>query len=298
MMGLRIWSIGVALAAALMGNAVAETLDPAKPEDAVRIAQKMGCKTLKDKQPTYAYVDGGAFARVPGEKDRKLFYVRVLGVTQCKSFMDERRGPGYRSVHREVLFYYDPDTMEMLRTWTNPWTGEEVEVVHVANDPVNMRAPTHAYDEDGNPYTLDIRTMYGVVMKLRDVPLFYKNPLGGEFQDYVGGTYQAMESFQDFFHADELFDSETDIKTHYAGWFRYSKFLPWMKMGDRTGMMFFTAKAGKIFDLDQVPADMIAETEAYYPEFLSPPRVDDDRPNETSWIGFKNYMEAKEEAGQ
>jgi hypothetical protein len=38
----------------------------------------------------------------------------------------------------------DPKTNEIVDRWQNPWTGETVEVIHVANDPVNMRQPRYA----------------------------------------------------------------------------------------------------------------------------------------------------------
>ena len=35
------------------------------------------------------------------------------------------------------------------------------------------------------------------------------------------------------------------------------------------------------------------EIEANYPSYREPPPLDDDRPNETSWVVFKRYMEEK-----
>ena len=45
---------------------------------------------------------------------------------------------GYRVYSREVLFYLDPQTGEILQEWANPFLdGRKVEVVHIQNDPVN-----------------------------------------------------------------------------------------------------------------------------------------------------------------
>ena len=49
------------------------------------------------------------------------------------------RGDGsYQKVLREVLFYTDLQTGEVLETYRNPYTDEQVPVVHIANDPFNM----------------------------------------------------------------------------------------------------------------------------------------------------------------
>ena len=44
-----------------------------------------------------------------------------------------------------------------------------------------------------------------------EIPLFYDNPLGGDFQDYVGGTYHAMEIFNDFYSANEMLDPKKRV---------------------------------------------------------------------------------------
>ena len=45
---------------------------------------------------------------------------------------------GYRIYSREVLYYLDPVTGEILEEWSNPFLGgRKVEVVHIQNDPVN-----------------------------------------------------------------------------------------------------------------------------------------------------------------
>ena len=42
-----------------------------------------------------------------------------------------------RRLNKEVIFYTDSRTGEIIHEWKNPWTDEVVKVVHVANDPFN-----------------------------------------------------------------------------------------------------------------------------------------------------------------
>ena len=57
-----------------------------------------------------------------------------MNVRQCVSVTNDQGEVGYRLISREVMLYLDPDTGEVLRTWDNPYTGETVDVIHVAND--------------------------------------------------------------------------------------------------------------------------------------------------------------------
>ncbi|MGP1282908.1 MAG: DUF1838 family protein, partial [Parasphingopyxis sp.] len=185
-----------ALAVTGMGMAAeARTLDPSNPEDAVEISKRLQCGE-QDGEPAVYYWSGRAYSRVRGERDRHLFNLEGMNIRQCVSVTDPERGTGYRQVSREIMLYTDPETGEVLREWENPWTGETNEVMHVANDPVNMRAPNFPVMGDGSPYRISTYRQVGDwVLIPFEVPLFYTNPLGGDYQEFTGNMYQAMEIF-------------------------------------------------------------------------------------------------------
>ncbi len=283
------------LALASAALPAAERLDPAKPEHAILLAQKLNC-SLNEGETVLYWWQGGAMSRMPGEKDRHLFNVQGMNIRQCRNFEDPERGHGYRSVSREILIYMDPSSNEILRAWTNPWTGEEVEVAHVANDPVNMRGPSYAYREDGSGYRFNGTFISGRVWATGYAPLFYENPLAGDYQDYVGGTYQAMEMLNSYAYEDELLDPDLKtLKRYSLSWARTSKWLPWMKMGDRPGMMIFTTVGKRIAGIDDLTEPLLSELRNRYPEYAEPPPLDDARPNVTSWSHFKSVTEPEEE---
>ena len=147
------------------------------------------------------YWNGYAYSRVPGEPDRTLFAVEGMNMRQCGPLGNASDG-SFKMVTREILLYKDPKTGEVLRTWDNPWTGRQVKVVHVANDPVNQRLG--ATDRAGRPFQLPIVVNASQWWLTSTVPLFYRNPLGGDYQDYVGGKYHAAELFNFFGDVDEL----------------------------------------------------------------------------------------------
>ena len=285
--------LALAVSAVLAGCAAsappasAQPLDLDAPADALRAMRKIQC-SLVDGEPTVYFFEGNAFSRIPGERDRLLFSYEAFNVRTCVGTPDG----GFRIVSREALFYQDPRTGEIVRTWTNPWTDEEVEVMHVANDPVN-----NAFAPEGRrgPFSLGATFADGTGWLRFEVPLFYTNPLGGDYQEYVGGTYQAIEMFTFFFdRADVTSAADPVAEGTTVAWSRVSQFLPWMKMGGRVGYMVFSG-AGKRLEggYAALPARVRAEVEARYPAYTAPPPLDDDRPNATSWTVFKARVDAQ-----
>ncbi|UCG72578.1 MAG: DUF1838 family protein [Chromatiales bacterium] len=279
--------------AAVLGSLLLSGVAPAADQSftgrqAWEIGRKTTCGTLQAGVTRYGVWQGKAYSRVPGEKDRHLFNLIGVNTRQCASVDDEARGDGYRSVSREVMLYLDPQTNELLDQWENPWTGERVTVVHVANDPVNMRAPR--FEADARDITL--RSYGDLMVSASEVPLFYDNPLGGDFQQYVGGTYHAMEIFDTFYPADELLDATRRLERSWIAWVRVAQWLPWMEMGSHPGLMVFNATGSSTFDRDSIPEPLRSILEARYAKYFEPPPLDDDRPNETSWTVFKKTIEA------
>jgi hypothetical protein len=253
---------------------------------------KMTCGTTEPGVTRYGMWEGKLYSRAPGERDRVLFTVIGINTRQCARMKDPQRGEGFRSVSREIMVYLDPATNEIVDRWKNPWTGEEVEVVHVANDPVNMRAPTYEIGADGRPARATLRQYDELMVSSSEVPLFYENPLAGGYQDYIGGKYHAMEIFNTFYRTADFLDAKkTRIGLSRISWQRVSGWLPWMKMGDRPGLMIFNATGFSTFDRAQIPPKLMGILQTRYPLYLSPPPLDDARPNETTWTITKKWID-------
>ena len=288
-----------ACAAAILSSPVsANELDPADADDAFRMNTKMFC-SLETEDPTVYYWEGTVYSVIRGEKDRHLFNVMAMNTRQCEAFEDPVRGVGSRSVSREVMFYLDPETNEVLRTWVNPWTKEEVEVIHVANDPVNSRRPSWSRDEQGNPSsTFDPIIMGDYAYRGGGAALlFYDNPLAGEYQEYVGNNYQAAEFLTWTAPLADIEDAETPhVVDSVISWGRISRWIPWMKMGGREGVLVFYTGGLRLNNWDEMPDKLKDEIRMNHPVYQSPPPVDDDRPNDTSWTVAKRVIDAQRAA--
>jgi hypothetical protein len=127
-----------------------------------------------------------------------------------------------------------------------------------------------------------------------EVPLFYKNPLGGEYQEFVGGTCHAMEMFNFLgYEADLLDAAKPGVTDLSVSWHRIADWLPWMEMGDRPGTMIIVSVGKRVANWDAMPESIKAEIKQNYPAYVAPPPLDDKRPNETSWTYFKKVTEKK-----
>lgn len=291
-MPLLLASAGLA-AASLAAPASAQMLDPSKPEDALQISKRLQCGVSEDKPAVYHW-SGNIYGRSPGQPDKLLFKGEGMNIRRCVEVNDPQRGKGWRLVSREVMLMLDPATGEVLNEWTNPYTGQKVNVMHIHNDPVNGR-PNFARGADGTPYRIGaLRESGPWVFMPFEAPLFYTNPLQGDYQKYVGGTYHAMEIFDFAALKSELYNAKTPTAYPMVSWVRVSQWAPWMEMGDRPGQMVFNAMGRKLpGGFEELPEVLKREIRANYPIYEDAPPKDDARPNETTWSKFKTLMEAK-----
>lgn len=260
------------------------------PEEALAAMRKIQCSTADGVPVTYGW-EGSTYSRVPGERDRLLFRVEGMNIRQCGPLSAEEGGPGFKMVSREILLYLDPKTGDVLREWENPWTEQTVKVIQVTNDPVNQRLSRAG--RDGRPFSLPFVVQGNQWWLTSAVPLFYTNPLGGEYQKYVGGTYHATEMFNFFGDVDEMIDPAVESVPARVGWVRISSWLPWMEMGGRAGLLYFHTAGRKLDSYDDLSDRMKQEIATSYPEYASPPPLNDQRRNETSWTFFKKVLDAQ-----
>ena len=285
-----------AIAAFSAGPATARTLDPSDPVDALEISKRFQCGVSEGAEAVWHF-SGNVYSRVQGEPDRLLFKGDGYNVRRCVTVDDPQRGRGWKIISREIWFYMDPATGEIVNEWTNPWTDETVEVMHIHNDPVNGR-PSFPRGADGTPYSIPTLRLEGpYVFMPFEVPLFYTNPLAGDYQDYEGGKYHAMEIFDFAGTREDVLDTRTPTAYPMVSWVRISDWMPWMKMRGRQGQMVFNATGRKLRGgFDELPDQIKAEVRANYPLYQTAPPADDTRENETTWTKFKKLIDARRAA--
>ncbi|MGI9236023.1 MAG: DUF1838 family protein [Woeseiaceae bacterium] len=273
--------------------AFAGYLDLDDPDDAFEAGRKIQCSTVDGEAITYWW-HGRAYSRRQGEKDKLLFRVDGMNTRQCTTVSDPEKGEGYKLVSREILLYLDPKSGEVLSTWDNPWTGATVDVLHVANDPVNFTA--YKIGRDGKPASFGGSILDDRWWMTTTVPLWYPNVLASQYQKEIGGTYHATEMFNFMGDMESLRDKETATAEVQVGWVRMSDWLPWMMMDGREGVIYMHTAGRKVDSWDDISDTMKAEIRKHYPEYTTPPPADDARRNETSWSYYKKVRDGERKA--
>ncbi|MBT9312809.1 DUF1838 domain-containing protein [Leptothoe kymatousa] len=228
--------------------------------------------------------NGAVYAFIPGQPKHHLFNIVGMNVSRCLDNHDE----SWNFVSRELSFYLDPKTNEILHRWQNPWTGETVPVIHIANSPVQGRQPyagEYGANVDGDFTTFAF-----------DLFSTYPNPLAGDdrFLDYSPQEiYQAVELFKLTVPTKALRDpSITSISPVILGWERIGPWVPWMKMGSHPGHLIYSASGRKLAGFEELPGLLKEQIQDRIPVYRHAPKSSFSTDNITSWRYFKKHFEA------
>ena len=226
---------------------------------------------------------GSVYALIPNEKKTRLFNMVGMSISRC---INNGAG-GWDFMSRELVYYLDPETNEMLQQWHNPWTDKTVPVVHVANNPVQ-----------GGPFTGEYPTRVEGEFTTFSFDLFthYSNPLAGDdrFLPYSPNPiYQAAELFKLTVPTADLRNPDcTTVSKLILAWDRIGPWLPWMQMGDRPGQLIYSSSGKKVFDFKDLPDLLQDQIETRMPIYRHAPPAELDCDNVTSWTYFRQHFDA------
>ncbi|MCK6370233.1 MAG: DUF1838 domain-containing protein [Gammaproteobacteria bacterium] len=268
-------------------------LDFRRAEDNLTAWVKL-VSSLEDGVETCGYFTGTQYADVhPQEVIRPLFRIQGFGMSRVTKLPDGR----YQNLHREVVYYLDLKEDRILEEWTNPLTGETVEVFHTHNDPVNSHyAPsfTQRFGTEAEgietvefPFILpwDIfgdRAVVSFAVNTR-----WPSPLPPEKwpREHFGEWYRTSEYFQ--IHASLADLNDPDLpKAHYTGaWQKIAPWHPWMLMDNRPGGIVGITNVFSLDGVEQLPPHVLSYTEQHYPKWLHAP-TEWVEPNMATWETF------------
>lgn len=223
---------------------------------------------------------------LPGEKGRPLLGMVIIGVKRY-----EKIDNGYQRVQREIAYYTDLETGEILTEWTNPFTGRTVSVIPVLNDPVNRK---HLIKGDQGTWTVNYWGQGDQIIFHREVLLRYPNPLPRDaYPRYSSGNwYEATELFNNFVRRSDLEDPKTTSAPGSGSWSRRGPWLPWMEMGAHQGFLMYHGSSVKLMGgINDIPERYLAHTRKHYPKYLKAPARYEE-PSETSWTYFKKLIDS------
>lgn len=261
----------------------ADGLDLGTPAGSVEAMVKMRC-SLDSSEDVILWWSGTIFAQLPSKAPSAI--LGFEGYNICRS---ERLADGtWRLLTRELTFYRDLKTGQILDHWDNPLSGERNAVVQVANDPVNttLNAP-------GRSFPLPWVKSGDQLMLTLNIPLSYPNPLSPkDFPKASSGEmYVGSEHFTFFAPLKAMEDAALTQAPVVYGWTRIGPWLPWMQMGQAPGNLVYIAQGNKKSAIDQLPDDIQQRIRTTYPEYATAP-TQWVQPNVTSWSYYKQLQQA------
>jgi hypothetical protein len=239
--------------------------------------------SLDPNESSFLTWSGAIYAFVPGGKRNRLF--KMVGVSVSRCVPTEEGIWDFTS--RELTYYLHPETGEVLRQWENPWTGELLTVMHVANDPVQ------GHFKGKFPAQVDGKNTTFIF----DLFSTYPNPLATDpkFADHSPNpTYQAAELFKITVPTEELLNPEIlSVSKLQLSWDRVGPWVPWMKMGDRPGQLIYSAYGSKVNGVSELPQLLQDEIDTRLPIYKNaPPSYSDDIEDMSSWLYFQKHFDA------
>ncbi|MEA5620988.1 DUF1838 domain-containing protein [Cronbergia sp. UHCC 0137] len=238
--------------------------------------------SLNSNESNFLIWTGKIYSFVPNEKRQLLFKIVGMSVSRCIANTEG----GWNFISRELTYYLNPQTEEILRTWENPWTGESVTVMHVANSPVQGKfkgkLPAQV-DEENTTFVFDIFPNY-------------PNPLAEDpkFAEYCPTPiYQAAELFKITVPTADLINSELASVTELKlSWDRIGQWLPWMKMGQQPGYLIYSATGSKVPSFKELPPLLQTEINNRVPLYKQAPTAFIEGEDMTSWLYFQKHFPA------
>ncbi len=267
----------------------ASTLDLSKPEDNLAAFVKVRGST-NESEEIFFYAAGTIYSFIPGERDVPLMGFEMYNVGKMKKVEG-----GYHLLTREVGFYKDLKTGQILEQWYNPWIKDTCEVVQVWNDPVNQK---FMLKSDRGSWGVPFQEHEDRIVMYSDIFLHYPSPLKvAEFpENSASDMYEAAELFQFFFSKKDLNNPALTSIPVEVSWTRVGPYLPWMRMGQRPGNLVYQCRGYKITGpkaWEKLPKQMRDYVIQHHPEFAHAPDTFE-APNETSWTYFRKIKSKKQ----
>jgi len=233
------------------------------------------------KKFVYGSVTGVVTGVRDGEKVRPLMRFEVFSTIRVVRQPDA----SYQRLCREVVFYRSLETGQLMDEWDNPYTGERVKVVDVANDPYNYvisdfypQPPSYGgLNKETRPRRPYIRNWHmldaDTVGLESDIHLMYPSAMQPEKwpRESPGKMTRTSEMFRYSIRRADLENAELDNIPYQGVWNRITPWLPWMLMDQAPGHILYAGSMTARQNLDFFPKDVLQRVRERHARYLVAP---------------------------
>jgi hypothetical protein len=252
------------------------------------------------------YVNGYVTGTVMGVRDneavRPLFGFEVFSSIRV---LKQENGD-YQRLCRELIFYRDLNTGELMDSWRNPYTNEEVAVVDVANDPFNYVISDHFPDPPSygglntakpprRPFIRNWTLLNDdTVVLTSDIHLYYRNKLDPAIwvRESAGPMNRVSELFRYSIRREDIENDALTHMPHTGVWNRITPWLPWMLMGTAPGHIVYAGTFSSVPSVDSVPAPVAKRVRERFPQYTVAP----EKWVDPSYSSLENYARTQKPA--
>ncbi|MBH0114236.1 DUF1838 family protein [Novosphingobium sp. YJ-S2-02] len=232
------------------------------------------------------FIQGEAYGVRPNEPVRLLFKVDGYAISRQIPLGDG----SWRRLLREIVFYRDPVTREILKTWENPYSGETVNVVPIANDPFNvtvsewmMAPPSYGGLNKDKPARQPLLLDWeydptGMLVLRTGIDMQYPNALQPDKwpRESSGPVNRVSEHFITTIDPKDVENPDLLKIPSRGAWSRVTPWLPWMLMGTAPGHVMYFCNDGSVpGGIDALPRDVVAAASAMDKKWLNAPTRDE-----------------------
>lgn len=255
-------------------------------------------------KPYVGWFSGHVYSFGQGQLTTPLFGVEGFG----QGWTAPQPDGSFRSIWKEVGYYKDLITGEILEKWHNPFNGVMCDVMHIHNRSVNadlkpagqpVAFPNVQIAVGGDlsqpsgasaPFSLPWFVSGDTVACTLDSRITGTNPLNPKEwpRESSGERYSVTEFFMNHASLKVLLDPKVTNVPTFGHWTRICGWLPWMIMGQAPGQCIYRAATKKLARIDDVPAHILAYTRKHYPDFMHLSTPEEQKmPPESSFEVFK-----------
>ena len=191
----------------------------------------------------------------------------------------------YQKLLRELVYYKDLQTGEVLESWLNPYTNEVVNVVPVTNDPFNIviekyypKGPSYGglrkQNKERRPMILPFKIISDDTVALAtDIHLYYPSALQPDEwpRESAGDFVRVSEMFRYVIPRDQLENPSLKSIEFTGAWSRVNPWMPWMLMGQTAGNTMYMGTMGGYNNLDMLSPQVRAYAMKHHPMYFDAP---------------------------
>lgn len=229
----------------------------------------------------HGWYRGRIMGVAPGSAVRDLLGIKGMSSQRLEPLAGQ---PGWALLQKEVGFFFDLDSGEVIDRWENPYTSETVDVMHIANPSVSRTIEpvvrdSRFYDdpqkalEAERPFILPWQHAGDRLFVEQHTNFWAKNPLDpAKWKRESSGPMLQVSDMMSFNvrYSDVQNPEQTSLE-NWGSWVHVRPWQPWMLMATAPGHCLYNCFTGSADSLADIPADIVATTRARFPDFLTAP---------------------------